>query len=294
MKKIILVLMLLAAALLTVSCGSSPAAENEGESRAESSSDMTISLDAVDASIVFDGDSVSVSPKTDAVFITGTTVTLKNPGKYTLSGTLSDGQIIVDTSKEHEVELVFNGVSLSCGTSAPVYIKSCDKTTITLADGTENTLTDASKYVFEDGATKPNACLYSKDDLTIAGGGSLNINASYNNGIASSNDVRIKGGIITVSAVNNAIKGGDSVSITGGKITITACDDGIKSDNETEAERGFVYIEDAEIDITADDDAIQAVTSVTVVSGSITVHAGGKTVNCDGDVNTADGVITEK
>lgn len=264
--------------------------QNTGNTEVKETENNTPS---VNLALTFDGTSISCSEESDAVIIDGTTVTLKNPGTYTLKGTLTDGAVIVDTDKTNEVELVFDGVSITNKKGSPLYIKSCDKTTIVLSAGKENVLTDAVKYELAAGEKKPNACIYSSDDLTIEGEGKLTVAGKYNNGIASKNDIRIKGGELIISAVNNAIKGNDSVSVTGGKVTVTACDDGLKSDNDTEEGRGFVYIENAELNITANDDAIQAAQAVTVAGGSINVKCGGKNVNCAGDVNIVEGALTE-
>ena len=250
-------------------------------------------LPSADITLTFDGKSIKASEDTDAFVIDGSIVTLKNPGTYTLKGTLADGAVIVETDKKYEVFVIFDGVSITNTKGSPFHVKSCDKTTIMLADNTENVLTDAKNYNLPAGTTKPNACIYSSDDLTIDGAGKLTVNGNYNNGIGSKNDIRIKNGEIVVSAVNNAIKGNDSISVTGGKVTVTKCDDGFKSDNETEEGRGLVYIENAEINITADDDAIQSAQAVTIAGGKVTVNCGGKSINCPGDVNVAEGVLVE-
>ena len=83
------------------------------------------------------------------------------------------------------MKLVLNGADITCSTSAPIYVASARKTIITLAEGTENRVTDGGAYVLEDAASdEPNAAIYSKSDLTINGGGSLTVTGNYNNGIS--------------------------------------------------------------------------------------------------------------
>jgi hypothetical protein len=255
--------------------------------------DQTTSYDSDDTTIVFDGSSVTVSGV--GATANGSFVTITAAGTYVVSGRSTNGQIIVEVPKTDKVRLVFNGLDLICSKSAPVWVKSADKVAVTLADGTENFLTDGKTYVYDNADNEPNACLFSKDDLTVNGGGSLEIKANNNNGIGTKNGLRIFSGNITVSAAKNALKGNDSVAINSGVvINITKCKDGIKTDNTEEVLKGFVYIRGGDISITASDDGIQATRKVTVEGGNITVSARSNVINCDGEVKVAKDVITEK
>jgi hypothetical protein len=220
--------------------------------------------------ITFEGEGATVD---------GTVVTITSAGTYSISGILDDGQIIVDTQDEETVYLILNGVDITCSTSAPIYVRNAEKTVITLADGTENTVTDGDSYVFEDAdSDEPNAVVFSKDDLTINGGGSLTVNANYNNGIVSKDDLKITGGNITVNAVNDGIKGRDSIALKDGTVTVDAGGDGLQSNNDEDAEKGYVFIEGGTLSITAGLDGIQAQTSLTVSGGEITIITGGGSV----------------
>ena len=298
MKKRIIafLLCLVMTAFVFSSCGESEKIPAETQNDTDQMSDTEkndVAVPEGEIKITFDGSTVSVDKPHDAVEISGTTVNIKAAGRYVFSGTLEDGAIIVDAPKTDKVDLVLAGVSITNSQSAPLYIKSCDKADIILPLGCENFLTDAVNYKFENGEDKPNACIYSSEDIDFEGEGSLTVVGNYNNGIGSKNDIDIESGIINVRAVNNGIKGNDSVSILGGAITIEGADDGIKSDNETDPAKGFVRINGGEIKITADDDAVQAYTSVEVNGGSLVTNAGGKAINCDGSVTLAEGVLDE-
>lgn len=235
----------------------------------------------------------------DAVTVEGNAYVISKAGTYVLTGDLTGGQLKVAAPKTDEVILVFKNFNASNPTSAPLYIDSCNKCIIELAAGSVNTLTDAETYVFSDPTQdKPNACIYSADDLTIRGDGTLNVVGNYNNGIGCKNDLRIKSGTINVSAVNNILKGNDSVTIDGGVVTLEGGEDAIKSDTTDRTDKGFVLIEgDAKVTITCTDDAIQATQSITVAAGtSVTVTAGGNALNCPGTINadeTAMNIIAE-
>lgn len=231
-----------------------------------------------DASVLtLSGDGISVSG--NGVSVDGSRAVINSSGTYVLRGTLEDGQILVDVSGSGTVLLVLDGANLSCSDSAPLYIQQADKTVLLLADGTANTVTDGESYTFAEGEDEPNAAVFSKDDLTITGGGSLIVNAQYNNGINCKDTLKITGGDISVNAIGNGIKGKDCVAIQGGSIRVTAGHDGIKSSNDTEADKGFVRISGGDITITAEQDGIQAATGLVIEEGTIAVKTGGGSEN---------------
>ena len=141
---------------------------------------------------------------------------------------------------------------------------------------------------------EPTGCLFSKDDLTINGYGTLTVNGNYNNGIASKNDLKIVSGNITVTAKNNAIKGKDSFLMNSGTLVVNSDDDGIKVNEDEDISKGFICIEGGTVTVNAEDDALTAVYSVTITGGTVTTYVGGKAVNCTGTVNIAHGCLIEK
>jgi len=278
-KKLILAASILTTLALT-GCGGKGAVQPSG-----------VSTGDVNAKIVFDNDKVNAD-NVDGLSVSEREVKITKPGMYTFSGTWNDGQILVDIGKEFEAVLVLDGVNITNTKSAPIYIKSAEKVKIELADGKDNVLTDAEFYEFEDPQdNKPNACIYSRDDITIKGNGNLTVNANFNNGIGTSNDLKITGGNITVKAFNNGLKGNDSVTISGGNIDITAEADGIKVENTEEPHKGYVNITGGTIKIRAKDDAIDSVRSVSINNADVKVSVGGKDVKCEGVLNIAEGCL---
>ncbi len=218
-------------------------------------------------------------------------VKITSAGKYTLSGTLDDGQIYVEVTKQDKVELVLNGVNITCKTSAPIYVKSADKVTFNVMAGTENVLTDTANYKFENGTDEPNACIFSCDDITIKGSGKLTVNGNYKNGISSKNDIKIKETTLVVNAYNTGIRGKDSVEIESGDIKVIAGNDGIKSSNDKEVGRGYIQITGGNIYIESGDDCLQAVTEIIASDCLITALAQGKTYNCPGNVSIGENCL---
>lgn len=228
------------------------------------------------------GDKITIDGA--GAIVEGSTVSITSSGTYYISGTLKDGQIRVYTKDSGTVRLVLNGADITCSASAPIYIINSEKTAITLADGSENYLTDATSYVYENAASdEPDAAVFSNDDLTINGGGALTVNANYNDGIKSDDDLKITGGDITVNAMDDGVIGRDSLTVKNGNITINAGGDGMKASNDEDEAQGYIVIEGGTINITAGTDGIQAETSVTISGGEIMASSGGGSANASTD-----------
>lgn len=224
--------------------------------------------------ITLNGDSISVDGA--GVSVNGSTATITSAGTYSLTGTINDGQIIVDTADEAVVRLILSGVDLHSSTSAPILVNNAEKTIIVLADKTDNSVSDADSYVFANAETdEPNAAIFSTSDLTLSGSGSLTVNGNYNDGIASKDGLIIASGNITVNAVDDGIRGKDYLVIEDGEITVNAQGDGLKSDNEEDAAKGFVSIDHGVVNINSGGDAISAQTDVSINGGQFSLTSGG-------------------
>ena len=223
------------------------------------------------------GDTVEVSGI--GVQVADSVVTITNGGTYVLSGELTEGQIVIDLLEKDTVRLVLNGVNITCSNGPAIYVKNADKLVVSLEEGTENTLTDGTNYVLEEGSDEPNAALFSKDDLIINGTGTLNVNANYQDAIASKDSLKIMEGTINVNAAEDGIRGKDKVVIKDGNITITSVGEGIKSTNTNDASLGFVYIENGTFNLTTESDAIQAETDLEILDGTFNITTGGGSVN---------------
>ncbi|MCB0572837.1 MAG: carbohydrate-binding domain-containing protein [Phaeodactylibacter sp.] len=218
----------------------------------------------------------AIASNSPHVVIDGTKATVTAAGNYKVTGTLDNGQLIVETADEGPVRLILNGVNITNATSSAIFIANAEKTVVVLNDGSENFLTDGSSYVFENaGDDEPDATLFSKDNLSITGKGALVIDANYRDAITSKDGLVINNGNISVQAKDDGIRGKDYLIIEDGDITVDAGGDGLKSNNDEDASRGYVYIKNGSFDINAGADAIQAVTDVLVGSGTLGLVAGG-------------------
>ncbi|WP_134683643.1 carbohydrate-binding domain-containing protein [Brevibacillus migulae] len=214
-------------------------------------------------------------------------VTIQKAGTYVVSGSLADGQIVVDVPDKGVVRLVLNGVNIQNSDSSPIYVKQAGKTIISLPEGTENIISDGKTYAKSDASTDvPNAAIYSDNDLTFNGTGKLIVRGNYNNGITSKDDLKIMGGTYEVHAIDDAIMGRDLVAVKDGTITVEAGGDGIKTTYDTDTEKGYVALEAGTYTITSGSDGIQASQSVLIDGGTYTIVSGGGSQN--GEVKRTD------
>lgn len=222
----------------------------------------------------------SISTSSSNVTVSGSTATITAGGTYSFSGSLSDGRIIVNSADAEIVRLILNGVNLYCGSNAPIFVEQAEKTIIILADYTTSYITDGSTYVFEEGEDEPNAAIFSKDNLTIYGNGSLVLDANYADGIASKDGLVVKSGNISVNAVDDGIRGKDYLTIKGGTLNLTTTGDGLKSTNEDEG-MGYIVVEYGNITINSQADAIQAITEVEIIDGIFDLTSADKGIVSD-------------
>jgi hypothetical protein len=230
------------------------------------------SIDVID--ITLNGNSITVNPA-GAATVDGSKVTITSAANYRITGSLTDGQVIVDTNDTETVRLILNGVNINCFTSSPIYIEDAKKVIVVLQAGTANYVADGVSYVLEVGEDEPNAAVFSKSDLTIYGDGSLDVDANYNDGVASKDGLIIKSGTITVNSVDDGIRGKDYLVVKGGVVTLDVGGDGLKSDNVDDFSMGYVSVEAGAVTVVADGDAISAETDVIVISGDLTLTSGG-------------------
>ncbi len=204
--------------------------------------------------------------------VSGSIITINSAGNYSISGSLTDGQIYVTATSSSIVRLIFNGLNISCTYNAPIYVTEASKTIIYLAPGTTNTLSDATTYINEDDA---NAALYCKTNLTIFGTGSLAVDGNFNDGICGKDGLIIKSGNFNVTAADDGIRGKDYLIFDGGSFGITSGGDGLKSDNEDYITKGYVLINDGDFDITAGGDGITGYTDILITGGDFNLKTGG-------------------
>ena len=205
------------------------------------------------------------------VAVNGSVVTISAAGEYSVSGTLDNGQIVINTGDEAmKVTLTLNNASITCLDAPAIMVEKADKLKLVLADGSENTVTSGVEGTAP-AADASGAAIFSKDDLDIEGSGKLTVNGYINNGIASKNDLKVQGGYVTVNAVNNGLRGADSVQIEAGTLVISAGNDGIKSATTDKDGKGFITVNGGDVTVSASGDGIDAATTLDITGGTLRV-----------------------
>lgn len=220
----------------------------------------------------------NISSNSENVSIDGNTVTISSAGTYALSGSLSNGQIIVNAGKEDKIQLVLQGIDINCDTSAAIYVKQADKVFITLDNATTNTFSNKKDFVSID-KNSIDSVIFSKEDLTFNGSGFLIINAAYGHGIVSKDDLVITSGNYKITSAGHGIEGKDSVRIADGDFAIISDKDGIHADNTDDATLGFIYISGGSFNITAGTDGFDASASLQIDDGTFNITTGGSSKN---------------
>ncbi|MGM9651295.1 MAG: carbohydrate-binding domain-containing protein [Faecousia sp.] len=214
----------------------------------------------------------------DSVNISGSVITLTEDGTYILTGTLDDGTILVDMDDSAKPQLVLNGADIHSQTSAALYIRSADKVFVTLAGGTENTLSNGGSFAQTDDNNVDGA-VFSKEDLTFNGSGSLCVTSPAGHGIVCKDDLVFTGGTYDITAACHGLDVNDSVRIAAAALTVNAGKDGVHCENEDDTISGFVYLSGCTMDVEAQGDGISAGAYFQMEDGAVTLLCGGGSAN---------------
>ncbi|MDD2214081.1 MAG: carbohydrate-binding domain-containing protein, partial [Oscillospiraceae bacterium] len=230
----------------------------------ETEADSAVNIKLADQASTADGSGVTID---------NNTVTITAEGSYHLSGTLTNGQIVVETADTAKVQLILDGVTVSQTGSAAIYIKSADKVFITLAAQSENQLSSSGEFVQTDDNTV-DAAIFAKSDLTLNGSGSLTVTSETGHGIVSKDDLKVTGGSYSVTAAGQGLSGKDSVRIADGTFKLNTQKDGIHAENSDDSSLGYVYIKAGEFTIAAEGDGISASSELMIENGDFDISAG--------------------
>lgn len=230
------------------------------------------------AVITLNGDSVSCgSPN---VTVSGTTVTITAEGSYLLTGTLNDGMIIISAADSDKIQLILDGAAINSNTSAALYVRQADKVFLTLAEGTENCLSNGGSFEAID-ENNIDGAVFSKDDLTINGEGTLVVLSPGGHGIVSKDELTITGGTFNITTASHGLTANDCISIANADMTIAAGKDGMQADHDEDTTLGFVFIQDGTYSISAEGDGISASGALEVRGGTFDIVTGGGSENAE-------------
>ncbi len=240
----------------------------------DSSSEVTINL--------------SNPTATDGVTVSDGVITITKAGNYKLTGTY-EGQIKVEATSGDMVRLILNNATITNSTGAAINMVEADEVVIYTASGTTNTVSDGSSYS-DTASGSPDAAIYSKSDLTLAGEGTLKVEGKYEEGIHTTDGLVIASGTLEVNAANTGIKGKDYVDILDGTITVTASQDGIKATNDTDGNRGWVRLSGGTVNISAGDDGFKAERVLEISGGTLNITQSNEGIEAQ-YINILDGTV---
>ncbi|MDR2656185.1 MAG: carbohydrate-binding domain-containing protein [Oscillospiraceae bacterium] len=229
------------------------------------------------ADIVFSGASAQISGA--GAEFSGGVLTVSQAGTYRLSGTLDDGQILIDAGKNDIVHLVLDEVSVHNETGSVIYAPKAQQVELILADGSENNISDGAEYAASGDENEPDAAIFAQDSLSVSGGGTLSVTGNYKHGIRAQDFLYIDGGGIKVKAAGDALRGRDGVEIQNGVFTLEAGGDGIQASNDEDETKGYVNISGGNFGIQAGNDGIQAETALEISGGEFKITTGGGSAN---------------
>ena len=225
---------------------------------------------------------------TDGVTVSDGVITITKAGNYHLSGTYS-GQVKVEAADSDMVRLILDNATITNSTGAAINVVEADEVVIYTASGSTNTVSDGSSYS-DTASGSPDAAIYSKSDLTLAGEGTLKVEGNYEEGIHTTDGLVIASGTLEVTAANTGIKGKDYVDILDGTVTVTATKDGIKATNDTDGNRGWVRLSGGTVNISAGDDGFKAERVLEISGGTLNITESNEGIEAQ-YINILDGTV---
>ena len=204
----------------------------------------------------------------DDVSVTDGLIKISGKGTYVLSGDFA-GQIYAET-EDKNVRLVLKGVDITSSDGPAIWVKGAKNLYISLADGTENSISDSNKY----STSEASAAISADCDMVINGSGKLSVCGNYSRAIHTKDDLILRSGTVDITSVGDAVKGKDSIKVYGGNYTINAGGKGLVVTEKEDEEKGYFYAEGGTIDITAGDDGIHCNGNVMIVGGEVDINAG--------------------
>ena len=196
--------------------------------------------------------------------ISGSTVTITSEGTYRITGTLSDGQIVVQADETAKVKLILDGAEINKKGSAAIYAISADKVILSSAEGSVSSLTSTGEFVQTDD-NNVDAAVFAKCDLNLNGDGTVSITCDSGHGVVTKDDLKVKDGIWKVAAAAKGLCGKDSVTVEGGSVTVESEDDALHSDD-------YVTIEGGALTLSSGDDGIHADNTLTISGGTVDIR----------------------
>lgn len=294
MKKIICSLLILCTIFL-VSCGSTESTSSNSNTNSTASSEDTTTNELISIESINTDKGIyeSYDEETTVTFdASSTSYTITEAGTYMLTGTITE-TVVIDVDDE-DVRLILNNVTIETTIDSAILVLSADDVEISVPEGTINYLIDSNNY--SETNQEYNSVIYSEADLVINGSGTLNVEANYNNGILTKDDLMIFDVTLSVTSVDDGIIGRDSLYIQNATVSVDSEGDALKStytsDDDTITDKGYIYIQSGEISLTSGDEGIQATSDIYIAGGSVSVISESKGIKSDTSIYVLDGNVS--
>lgn len=227
------------------------------------------------------------------VRVEGGTVTITEGGDYLLSGSLSDGQLVIDAPEDAKVRLFLDGVSIRKNGHAAIYARSADKLVLSSVADTESLLQAAGDFP---DAEKLDAAVYAVCDLTLSGEGVLNISSHTGHAVFSKDDCKLKSGTVNLEAALKGLYGKDSVTVDGGILNADVGTDAVCSSNTDASGKATITVNGGILNLLAQKDGLDAAGDIVLTGGIVNISAGsmqeGKGVCADGSIDVSGGTLS--
>lgn len=211
-----------------------------------------VPADKADGVVTFYDDGIGAS---GGVQVEGSAAVISTGGVYRVSGECDNGQVRITAADS--VTLILDGLDLAAEGGA--IESSGGGLVISLAEGTHNRIRCSGAYA-----------LYSAENITINGSGSLLVKNSGGSALESGGDIKLCGGEISLVTSGDGIVSAGDIFAAEGSVTVSSGGDGIRANSE-----GSLSVTGGSLAVTSAYDCVQTRGSVFVGGGSVKLNSGG-------------------
>ncbi len=264
----------LIAAVLMVSAAGCSAVQDDSASSDDTAYDLSTvyTLSASDLRENYDDRDIM-----DIDLKDGETRTIRDSGVYCISGSQS-GQIRVDVQDEI-VTLILMDAYLHSYNGPAICVDSAAKVIINVPEGTSSVVTDTSAY---EGFSDRKACIDSNSDLTINGGGSLQVSGYHKDAIRTKDVLKILNVELTVNAKGDGLRGNDGVVLEDATLKIQCEGDGIYTKRADKPDRGYVAMNGGDIQIVSGMYGVRSAENLYIQDCSASIYGVVSDIACQG------------
>ena len=211
-------------------------------------------------------------------------VILSGDGDIWLSGSL-EGQVVIGAEEDEMVHLYLAGVEITSPNGPALCVREASKVIVTLVSDTENVLADSPDYT--DYEETP-ACLYCACDLTVNGGGALQVFGYHEDGVRSKDRLKLLDGTVSVQAKGDGVRGNDGIYIQGAFVEIESEKNGLRTVNQGAEDRGVIEVDGGTLSVVAGQNGIWAASDLYLYDCRCSVNAVEEKMRTEGTAYIAD------